>query len=50
MEAFENERSWDQFETEALRYNYPEILGPLRGDARYQALLRTVNRSWGIIE
>jgi TolB-like protein/Flp pilus assembly protein TadD len=47
FEAFDRVRSWDQFETEALRYLYPEILGPLRADPRYVALLASVDRSWG---
>jgi TolB-like protein/Flp pilus assembly protein TadD len=37
------------FATEQLRYFYPELLGPLRRDARYPALVEEVDRSWGLV-
>jgi tetratricopeptide (TPR) repeat protein len=47
--AFERVGEWvEGYKTETLRYHYPYILGPLRSDARYEALLRTVNEQWGL--
>lgn len=48
FEAFGRVREWGSFETEHLRYFFPTALGPLRGDPRYEALIREVNRHWGV--
>ena len=37
---------WSKFLTAELRYG--PALAPLRDDPRYQSLLRTVNRAWGL--
>lgn len=49
FQAFEQVGEWvEGYKTETLRYHYPSILGPLRSDARYEALLRAVNEQWGL--
>lgn len=48
FEAMARVRHWGWFETEALRYFFPEELGSLRGDHRYGDLLRSADRSWGM--
>lgn len=39
---------WEPTETELIRYFFPDVLGPLREDPRYERVLREVNRSWGL--
>lgn len=46
--AFERVRTWGTFETEHIRYFFPDVLGPLRNTPRYDALIRRVNRAWGL--
>jgi TolB-like protein/Flp pilus assembly protein TadD len=46
MEAIAAIERWEYWPTFALRYFFPEILGPLRGDPRYAALLERVDRGW----
>jgi serine/threonine-protein kinase len=48
FEAFQEVDRWEAWPTLAARYLYPEILGPLREDPRYELLLRNVDRSWGL--
>ncbi|MEE8193846.1 MAG: tetratricopeptide repeat protein, partial [Gemmatimonadales bacterium] len=48
FDAFARVSTWDSFSTEHFRYFFPDILGPLRDDPRYQELLREVDRSWGL--
>jgi serine/threonine protein kinase/tetratricopeptide (TPR) repeat protein len=48
FECFEEIRDWGSFTTEHARYFFPEVLGPLREDPRYDELLRTVNEYWGL--
>lgn len=48
FEAFNRVGDWGSFETEHLRYFFPDVLGSLREDPRYDELVRTVNRSWGL--
>jgi len=48
VEAFERVDNWGSLETEHLRYFFPDVLGPLREDPRYEALIRGVNQAWGL--
>ena len=48
FEAFQEVDRWEAWPTLAARYLYPEILGPLREDPRYELLLRNVDRGWGL--
>ncbi len=49
FEAFEVVTQWvDGYRMETIRYHYPTLLGPLREDPRYDALLRTINDAWGL--
>jgi TolB-like protein/DNA-binding SARP family transcriptional activator/Flp pilus assembly protein TadD len=45
--AFERVRDWRSFSTEHFRYFFPEVLGPLRNDARYRHILSELDRRWG---
>jgi TolB-like protein len=42
------ERWSDLFALPAFRYLFPEVLGELRQDPRYAAILRELNRHWGL--
>ncbi len=46
--AFQEVDRWEAWPLLAARYLYPEILGPLRDDPRYDQLLRDMDRSWGM--
>lgn len=46
--AFERVRHWGAFSTLLVRHLFPDALGPLRGDPRFETLLRRVNSSWGM--
>jgi len=48
FECFEQIHDWGSFTTEHARYFFPNVLGPLREDPRYDELLRTVNEYWGL--
>jgi len=48
FEAFASIAEWGTFETEHARYLFPDVLGPLRDDPRYQALLNRVDAAWGL--
>ena len=48
FDAFDHVRHWGSFETEHVRYFFPDALGPLRDDPRYDALIRRVNQAWGL--
>lgn len=48
FECFEQVRDWGSFTTEYARYFFPDVIGPLREDPRYDELLRTVNEYWGL--
>lgn len=48
FEAFEREKHWNYWPTLFIRYLFPDVLGPLRNDPRYDNTLRKVDRSWGI--
>ena len=41
---------WEYWPTLAIRYFFPEVLGPVRDDPDYPALIREVDRSWGLVE
>jgi TolB-like protein/Flp pilus assembly protein TadD len=45
--AFARIERWGWFETEAVRYFFPDELGSIRDDPRYGRLLRDADRSWG---
>jgi hypothetical protein len=44
--AFGGARRWESPATELIRYCFPDVLGPLRRDPRYEELLRELDRSW----
>lgn len=46
LELFEEIEEWGSFATDHIRYFFPEVLGPLRDDPRFGAILRAVDRSW----
>lgn len=46
FDAFEQVHDWGSHATEQLRYFFPDVLGPVRQDRRYQRLLRILDRSW----
>jgi len=48
FDAFGKVSTWNSFSTEHFRYFFPDVLGPLRDDPRYQQLLREVDRAWGL--
>jgi len=48
FDAFQEVDRWEAWPLLAARYLYPEILGPLRDDPRYDQLLRDMDRSWGM--
>lgn len=48
FDAFAHVHDWGSFETEHVRYFFPQALGPLRDDARYENLIQRVNRAWGL--
>ncbi|NBB87653.1 MAG: tetratricopeptide repeat protein [Bacteroidetes bacterium] len=48
FDAFERVRAWGTFETEHIRYFFPDVLRPLRNTPRYDALIRRVNQAWGL--
>lgn len=48
FEALLQVQDWGSFATEHARYFFPEVLGPLRQDARYGQVLRAIDRSWGL--
>jgi TolB-like protein/Flp pilus assembly protein TadD len=48
FDAFDRVSHWGSFETEHIRYFFPDVLGPLRDDPRYDALIRRLNQAWGL--
>ncbi len=48
FEAFREVDRWEAWPILAARYLYPEILGPLRDDPRYDQLLRSMDLAWGL--
>lgn len=47
--AFNKVNGWGPWTALAMRHFFPEVLGPLAGDARYQELFSKMNRSWGLV-
>lgn len=47
--AFGSVARWGPTETEQIRYFFPDVLGPLREDPRYERVLHDVDRSWGLV-
>ncbi len=39
---------WNSWPALALRHFFPSVIGPLREDARYQAIIDNLDKSWGI--
>lgn len=50
FEHFRTVRFWNSFAVEHFRHFFPDVLGPVRGDERYRALLARVDRAWGLEE
>lgn len=52
FESFEEIERWGHWRgywpTLSVRHLYPDVLGPLREDPRFDSLRREVNRSWGL--
>ncbi|MDX1578321.1 MAG: hypothetical protein R3266_07540, partial [Gemmatimonadota bacterium] len=46
--SFDRVQRWGPLETEQFRYYFPDVLGPLREDPRWERQLRAVDRSWGL--
>lgn len=53
LEAFEQVEAWSKspllaWPTLSLRYLFSDVLSPMRGDPRYQELIRQVDLAWGL--
>jgi DNA-binding SARP family transcriptional activator/TolB-like protein/Flp pilus assembly protein TadD len=48
FDAFERVDRWSYWPTLAVHHYYPVVWDRLRGDARYEEIVRTVKRSWGV--
>lgn len=48
LAAFERVDGWGYWPALALHHFFPEALGPLRGDPRFDRVLASVRRSWGV--
>ena len=44
--ALESVREWKAFAVEYLRYFFPDVLGPLRADPRYHAVVARIDAVW----
>jgi len=48
FETFNKIESWGSWPALVMRHFFPEILGSLAGDDRYQEMINRMNRSWGL--
>lgn len=48
LDLFRQVENWGRLVTEEVRYFYPDVLGPLRQEDRFQAVLAAVDRSWNV--
>jgi len=53
LDALERIEGWNtsprlHFGNRSLRYHFPRILGPLRAETRFAALLERIDRAWGV--
>lgn len=48
FEALERVESWTYWPTLAMHHYYRGVLGPLRADPRFPAVVERVNRAWGL--
>lgn len=48
FEAFDRVEDWGHLRDVVIRYCFPSVLGPVRADARYGALLTRVRRYYGL--
>jgi TolB-like protein len=49
FDLFQQNDQWRDWSAIAIRSLYPQVLKEIRADSRYEALLRDVDRSWGIV-
>ena len=49
FEAFNKVEGWGPWTALAMRHFFPEVLGRIADDPRYQELLNKMNRSWGFV-
>lgn len=47
FEAIGGVRRWDAFSVDHARYFFPDALGALRADPRWEGVLQAANRAWG---
>ena len=47
--AFNKVDVWGPWTALVMRHFFPEVLGPLAGDSRYQELFNKMNQSWGLV-
>jgi len=48
VERLKRIERWSYWATLAMRYLFPEVLGPIRSEPGYEGILRSIDRSWGI--
>lgn len=46
LNSFDEIKQFSMWPNLSLRYFFPDILGPLRSDEQYEALLKRMNRQW----
>lgn len=46
FDLFSRVADWGAVSIEHFRYFFPDVLGPLRSDARYRALIAEIDRDW----
>lgn len=50
LEQLDGFDDWDPWPCLAVHHLYPDVLGPLRERPRFQSVLESLNRSWGMTE